>query len=183
MKIESNDFVKSKIMIFFNNVNNENISDKINIVKSIYEEILELNISIENTNFISLDDLSSLKQESNDIKKLHRLQKEKIYKFSKKNKDKYSREEYNIISDEIQSLEYVNSNKSFKYLITQRYYSFTNKIINNILNKDLIISGLEIIKFNIKKKKRLNKIFDKYHSEKFVIELLSELYQKEIELI
>ena len=42
------------------------------------------------------------------------------------------------------------------------------------------IKLFEIIRFNLKKKNRLKEIYQTYESEEFVVELLSELYSREI---
>ena len=43
--------------------------------------------------------------------------------------------------------------------------------------------GLELIKVNLENKRRLKEIYDEYYSEDFIKELLSNLYEKEIEII
>ena len=51
------------------------------------------------------------------------------------------------------------------------------------LKKDYVILGLELIKYNLEKKRRLKEIFKEYYCEDFVKELLSKLYEKEIKII
>jgi hypothetical protein len=43
--------------------------------------------------------------------------------------------------------------------------------------------GLEVIKYNLEKKRKLKLIFEEYYNEDFVKELLSKLYEKEIKII
>jgi len=50
-------------------------------------------------------------------------------------------------------------------------------------NKKLSIKVLELISFNLDKKKRLKNIFETYNSNDFIVELLSKLYKKKIKLI
>ncbi len=79
----------------------------------------------------------------------------------------------------MRNFDYLNQNGTWKSLIHQHY----RQINNYNLNKDVVILGLELIKFNLEKKKRLKEIFEEYYSEDFIKELLSKLYEKEIEII
>ena len=92
------------------------------------------------------------------------------------------REKLRLISGQIQNLNYLNQGVSWKNKIHNIYYQQINNDRKN-LNKDIVILGLELIKFNLEKKKRLKEIFEEYYSEDFIRELLSKLYEKEIEII
>ena len=141
------DCIESKIQDYLKDLNNENIQNETIKINSIYEEIIELNRLINLTDFICIDDLPEIKEESEYMKEL----------------------------------DYVYQVGSWKYKIHERY-PYINKDRNNLL-KDIIILGLELIKFNLEKKRRLKEIFEEYYSEDFVKELLSKLYEKEIEII
>ena len=171
------DCIESKIQEYLKDINNENIQNKIIIINSIYEEIIELNRLIKLTDFICIDDLSKIKKESQDMKKLNKLQEQS----RKINKIKNYREKLSSINVQIQKLNYLNQSDSWKNKI-HKIYRQTNIIITNP-NKDVVILGLVLIKFNLEKKRRLKEIFEEYYSEDFVKELLSKLYEKEIEII
>jgi len=179
------DCIESKIQDYLKDINNENIQDKIIIINSIYEEILELNRLIKLTDFICIDDLSEIKKVSEDFKKLNKLQEEnrKIQKEASYNRrNNLYREKLRSISSQMQELNYLNQCNGLKNEIHGHY----RKIFNNDCKnspKDIVILGLELIKFNLEKKKRLKEIFEEYYSEDFIKELLSKLYEKHIESI
>jgi len=176
------DCIESKIQEYLKDINNENIQDKIIIINSRYEEIIELNRLIKLTDFICIDDLSEIREVSKDIKKFNKLQEEiiKIQKEDSYNRrNNLHREKLNSISHQIQEFNYLNQHDSWKYKIHQIYQQ-----INHVNpNKDIIILGLKLIKFNLEKKIRLKEIFEEYYSEDFVKELLSRLHQREIKLL
>ena len=93
-------------------------------------------------------------------------------------------EKFNSITKKIQELNALNNIYSLKNQILQIYTQINNDPKNYLYqNKDIVILGLEVIKFNLEKKRRLKLIFEEYYSEDFVQELLSKLYEKEIEII
>ncbi len=152
------DCIESKIQEYLKDLNIENIQNIQNEtikINSIYEEIFELNRLIKLTDIICIDDLSQIKKESEDIKELKYLN--------------------NIHSD------------CWKNKIHNLYISINNINRSDHIklnkDKDIVILGLELIKFNLEKKKRLKEIFQEYYSEDFIKELLSKLYEKEIKII
>ena len=178
------DCIESKIQDYLKDINNENISKEIFKINSIYEEIIELNSLIKLTDFISIDDLPKIKKESQDYIKLKKLNEESI-KIQEDTSDYIKNiEKFNSITKKIQELNYVNNNYSLKSQILGIY---ALRLINinhkNYPSKDIVILGLEVIKFNLEKKRRLKLIFEEYYNEDFVKELLSKLYEKEIEII
>jgi len=179
------DCIESKIQDYLKDLNNENIQNETIKINSIYEEIIELNRLIKLTDFICIDDFPKIKKESQDIKKLNKLQEEnrKIQEEDSYNRrNNLYREKLRLISGQIQNLNYLNQGVSWKNKIHNIYYQQINNDRKN-LNKDIVILGLELIKFNLEKKKRLKEIFEEYYSEDFIRELLSKLYEKEIEII
>ena len=178
------DCIESKIQDYLKDLNNENIQNETIKINSIYEEILELNRLIKLTDFICIDDLPKIKKESQDMKKLNKLQEEnrKIQEDDSYNRrNNLHREKLNSINHQIQELNYLNQRDSWKFKIENLYPRIINDHKN--LNKDIVILGLKLIKFNLEKKKRLKEIFEEYYSEDFIKELLSKLYEKEIEII
>ena len=176
------DCIESKIQDYLKDINNENIQNETIKINSIYEEILELNRLIKLTDFICIDDLSEIREVSKDIKKFNKLQEEikKIQKEDSYNRrNNLHREKLNSISHQIQELNYLNQPDCWENKIHQIYQQ-----INHVNpNKDIIILGLKLIKFNLKKKIRLKEIFEEYYSEDIVKELLSRLHQREIKLL
>ena len=93
-------------------------------------------------------------------------------------------EKFNSISNKIQELSIGNNNYSLKSQILRIYeLRLININHKNYPSKDIVILGLEVIKFNLEKKRRLKLIFEEYYNEDFVKELLSKLYEKDIEII
>ena len=178
------DCIESKIQDYLKDLNNENIQNETIKINSIYEEIIELNRLIKLTDFICIDDLPKIKKESQDMKKLNKLQEEvrEIQEEDPYNRNNLYREKLRLISGQIQELNYLNQGNCWKNEIYQIYRQINNDHFIN-LNKDIIILGLELIKFNLEKKKRLKEIFEEYQSEDFVKELLSRLHQREIKLL
>lgn len=177
------DCIESKIQDYLKDLNNENIQNETIKINSIYEEIFELNRLIKLTDFICIDDLPKIKKESQDEKKLNKLQEEnrKIQEeYSYNRKNNLYREKLRLISGQIQNLTYAQPNP-WKNKIHKVFLKIFNDHKN--LNKAIVIYGLELIKFNLEKKKRLKEIFEEYYSEDFIEELLSKLYEKEIEII
>jgi hypothetical protein len=174
------DCIESKIQDYLKDLNIENIENIQNEtikINSIYEEIFELNRLIKLTDIICIDDLSEIKKQSQDIKKLNKLSEE-----CRTNNlhitNNLLNEKLISINNQIQKLNWVHK-------IPDLYKSINNICRSNDikLNKDIIIMGLELIKFNLEKKKRLKEIFEEYYSEDFIKELLSKLYEKEIKIL
>ena len=196
------DCIKSRIQDYLKDLNNENIKNEIIKINSIYEEIVELNRLIKLTDFICIDDLPKIKKISQDMKKLNKLQeedrkinlkrKEEEYHYSHNSRVRLDKKLHSI-SDQINKLEtYFFRNGG---CLRDQIYSLYRKINPDIVDartrkegeavepKDIVILGLELIKFNLEKKKRLKEIFEEYYSEDFIKKLLSKLYEKEIEII
>lgn len=176
------DCIESKIQDYLKNITNENISKEIFKINSTYEEIIELNSLIKLTDFISIDDLPEIKKESQDYIKLKKLNEEsiKIQEELQKNKN-ILQEKLNLIESQKQKLNYLNQGNNWIRRIEQHYQYINNN--HKSLNKDYVILGLEVIKYNLEKKRKLKLIFEEYYNEDFVKELLSKLYEKEIKII
>ena len=90
-------------------------------------------------------------------------------------------EKFNLIESQKQKFNYLNQGNNWIRRIEQHYQYINNN--RKILNKDYVILGLEVIKFNLENKKRLKEIYNEYYCEEFVKNLLSKLYEKEIKII
>ena len=182
------DCIESKIQDYLKDLNIENIQNETIKINSIYEEIFELNRLIKLTDIICIDDLSEIKKQSQDIKKLNKLHKlaEECRTNNLHITNDLHKEKLKSIYNQTKELNYLNNIHSdcWKNKIHNLYRSINRIHGDHIkLNKDIIILGLELIKFNLEKKKRLKEIFKEYYSEDFIKELLSKLYEKEIEII
>ena len=186
---ESGHFIKdcmeSQIEDYLKNITNENIQNETIKINSIYEEIIELNSLIKLTDFISIDDLPEIKKESQDFIKLQKLNEEsrKIQEEFQNKKLTHGlfNEKLNLIEIQKQKQNYLNQGNNWIRRIEQLYQLINNN--RKSLNKDYDILGLELIKFNLEKKRRLKEIFKEYYSEDYVKNLLSKLYEKEIKII
>ena len=177
----------SKIQDYLKDLNNKNIPAEIFKINSIYEKIIEINRLIKLTDFICIDDLPKIKKESQDMKELNKLQEQcatpdNLVGVFDKTPDRSIIYEgrfssSNLINDKIQKLNYLNQGNCWKDEIQRRY----RVINNNNNNKDIVILGLELIKFNLEHKKKLKEIFEEYYSEDFIKDLLSKLYEKDID--
>lgn len=180
------DCIESKIQDYLKDITNENIQSETIKINSIYEEIIKLNSLIKLTDFISIDDLSEIKKVSQDFIKLKKLNEESIKiqeEFQKKRlTHNLINEKLNLIESQKQKFNYLNQGNTWIRRI-EGCYQLININHNNYSSKDIVILGLEVIKFNLEKKRRLKLIFEEYYSEDFVQELLSKLYEKEIEII
>jgi len=178
------DCIESKVQDYVIDITNENIPNETIKINSIYEEIIELNSLIKLTDFISIDDLPEIKKESQDYIKLKKLNEEssKIQQEFEKNKLTHIlyNEKFNLIESQKKKLNHVNQGNSWIGQIGNYYQRMKNY---KNLNKDYVILGLEIIKYNLEKKRRLKEIYKEYYCEDFVKKLLSTLYEKEIKII
>ena len=176
------DCIESKIQDYLEDIKNENIQNETIKINSIYEEIIELNILIKSTDFICIDDLSEIKKESQDFIKFTKLNEEsrKIQEEFQKNRDILTQEKLNLIEIQKKKFNYLNQGNSWKRRIEQHYQLYNN---HKNLKKDYVILGLELIKYNLEKKRRLKEIFKEYYCEDFIKKLLSKLYEKEIKII
>ena len=166
-----NKCMESKIQEYLKDINNENIQSETIRINSIYEEIIELNRLINLTDFICIDDYFLIKKESQDMKKLNKLPSAN---------HNYMIERDNDYRVKIRELNYLSRADCWRNKIHKIYPIIFS---NGRTDKDIIILGLELIKFNLEKKRRLKEIYKKYYNEDFVVKLLSRLYDKEIEKI
>ena len=182
-----------------NLVKMEDLNKEIEKINLIYEEIIELNGSIKDSEFISLDDLPAIKKQSDDCNKLHNLKEQLRYL----RKETYNRmisklqqDNMNDLNRKISKLNYIGQRNSWKNIIHKYWYNEVVRKGNEkkleykkqfleqkILKRDVSLLAIEIIRINLQKKLRLKEIYKEYYSEDFVKELLAELYKKEIEII
>jgi hypothetical protein len=179
------DCIESKIQDYLKDIIDENIPKEIIKINSIYEEIIELNMLIKLTDFIRIDDITEIKKESQDYTKLKKLNDESIKIQEEFQKNRLTRnlynEKFNLIESQKQKLNYLNQGNNWIRRIEGHYERINNNHKN--LNKDYVILGLELIKYNLEKKRRLKEIIKEYYCEDYVKKLLSKLYEKEIKII
>ena len=104
----------------------------------------------------------------------------KIQEEFQKNRDILTQEKLNLIEIQKKKFNYLDQGNSWKRRIEQHYQLYNN---HKNLKKDYVILGLELIKYNLEKKRRLKEIFKEYYCEDFIKKLLSKLYEKEIKII
>ena len=187
--MESNyrSFINTKIGEYLKNntINNKDLNKEIERINLIYEEIIDLNGSIKDSEFICLDDLPAIKKQSDDFNKLNNLN-EQLTNLHKETCNrmisKLQQDNMNDLNRKISKLHYINQHSSWKNLIHSLYPKINEKKIN-FHETDLYIIALEIVQFNLQKKLRLKEIYKEYYSEDFVKELLAELYNKNIEIM
>lgn len=161
-------------------------TDNMNII---YEEILELKRNITMTNILTKKDLSLLRDNS-DYQKEIRYMKSMLHdyqiqlefyesKSEMKSDEKISyrmiTKRISYITNEIQKLRIKNTNKENfikKLMNIYKEVLYPSKK-NTIVDKDILIIGLEILTKNIEYRQRLGEIFKKYHNETNVVNILS----------
>ena len=196
------------LLTFLQDISADNIETEIANISSIYEEILYLNGVIKETDFIKLEDFTQIKEES--IKKNRQTELQKYHTELLHDMEKFSNgrdPEYIKLSNKLQDVrnELQQLSKYFMQphigtgLGSTTFFSLIQRLPAKFLdknlkleididtfirqNKDLEIISLEIIKLNYEKRNRLKEIYDEYHSQDYVKELLSKLYQKQLEII
>jgi len=194
---------ETHLLKYLQDVNGGNIQSTTCHINLIYEEIIELNLAIESSDFISITDLPKIRKESKIVNKRESIQKEagcieKAMRTIQHNRRQsgYSMEydvgQRNIF--DLQETEYTYKREKllkdlleipkptteFTYSISSYHQRYTRAFIQP---KNIVILALEIITLNLRKKKRLKEIFAEYYSKNFVEELLSKLYEKEIVLL
>jgi len=194
--------MQSKIQEYLKDINNENIQEKRFLLNLVYENVIQLNNFIKLTEFISMNDLPEIKKESQDIIKSNNIRQKhqklnaELYKIRSISRDKSSinygngedcrskMQEIHLLDQEIHLQNRKDrGNMSWKNRISSAYNATKEFLLQPCQYKDIVILGLELIKFNLEKKRRLKEIYDEYYSEDFIKELLSKLYKKEIEII
>lgn len=167
---------KSKIDNIISKINFNNIDNKIQDYKSIYNEIILIKQQIKNTEFIKLENLPEIENYNNNIYKLEYIKNEINSNKLKKIIDLKLEKELSELSDIQQQM--LSSN----YLITKiNQFNFKNN--KDKLNKDILIIAYEIIEYNMKKRIRLKELYNDYHSQEFMKDLLAELYKVKISLL
>ena len=137
----------------------DDIDTRINKYHQILEEIRELKMEIERGNFISINDLEDLEEEINKRNEELRLHKETI---------ELPRRSSPCLSNTIYPLSYKIRNHNISYLNA------------NYQSDSIKLKALQIIKYNLEKKKRLKEIYQEYHSEEDIINNLQNIYLHQI---
>jgi len=191
----ADDCIELTLHEYLNSVTTDNIEQKTNEIRSIYDEIIQINQTIQTLDFISINDIPEIKIQSNKMNEVKQLQDE-----SNKLQTQNSRlnENNRIITNEetrrnsIKMVEnrekiskiMISRGQRWKATIEQHYRTyFTSGSVQTSPKQDMVILALEIIKYNIQMKQKLRKIYDKYHSEENVKELLIRIYEKGIRLL
>jgi len=172
----------TKIQEYLKNINNEDIETLIIYIKLLYKEIHEINRLIKLTDFISIDNLPEIKKQYQDNIKRNKLNEEYRQLLHKRPQNKDDIEKINLIQNEQQKLN-LSFDNDWGVKINECHQRIFNTFVDDFIRKDIDILGLEIIKFNLEKKRRLNEIYKEYYSEEFIKELLLKLYEKNIEII
>jgi hypothetical protein len=172
----------TKIQEYLKNINNEDIETQIISIKLLYKEIHEINKLIKLTDFISIDNLPEIKKQYQDNIKRNKLNEEYNQLLIKNPKNKNDIEKINLIQNKQKNLN-LSFDNNWGLKINECHQRILNTFVDDFIRKDIDILGLEIIKFNLEKKRRLNEIYKEYYSEKFIKELLLKLYEKNIEII
>lgn len=167
-----------KIKEYVSQIEEEKLEEEISKINTIYEEILKLNYLISISDFIEIDDMEEIIIISENLTKLYN------YNLQKKECDKITdvRERSNKsmqVYDKIIILEKELNKSIYRNIVSSWTRIFNSeRIYNN--SKPIQIKALEIIKFNVDKKKRLKEIYDKWHNEEYIKKLLAELYERDI---
>ena len=170
----------TKIQEYLKNINNEDIETLIIYIKILYKEIHEINRLIKLTDFISIDNLPEIKKQYQDNIKRKKLNEEYKLLILKSQKNKDDIENLNLIKNKKNNFISIDN---LGIQINECHQRIFNTFVDDFIRKDIDILGLEIIKFNLEKKRRLNEIYKEYYSEEFIKELLLKLYEKNIEII
>ena len=172
----------TKIQEYLKNINNKDIETQIISIKLLYKEIHEINKLIKLTDFISIDNLPEIKKQYQDNIKRNKLNEEYKQLLHKRPQNKDDIEKINLIQNKQKNLN-LSFDNDWGLKINECHQKIFNTFVDDFIRKDIDILGLEIIKFNLEKKRRLNEIYKEYYSEEFIKELLLKLYEKNIEII
>lgn len=168
-----------EIKEYVSQIQEEKLEEEISKINSIYEEILKLNYLISISDFIDIHDMEEIIIISENLTKLsnYKLQKNEYLK-STDPEERYNKSMQ--IQKDIDILEKEVNKPIYRNIVSN--WNKTLFIKNNIGNnrKPIEIKALEIIKFNVDKKKRLKEIYDKWHNEEYIKKLLAELYERDI---
>ena len=167
-----------EIKEYVSQIEEEKLEEEISKINSIYEEILKLNYLISISDFIDIHDMEEIIIISENHTKLfsYKLQQDECLK----NTD--VKERYNKlmqINNDINILEKEVNKPIYSKIVSSWNKMFHSKLIYNN-HKPIEIKALEIIKFNVDKKKRLKEIYEKWHNEEYIKKLLAELYERDI---
>ncbi len=190
----SGHFVKEcmepKLHEYIKLVTNENVEEKTDLVRSIYDEIIEINKIIQRGEFVSMSDLPEIQKQSKEINEEKRLQYEYDNLRKQRTRNEHGKSQLNItkmkpISDRLHQLKQVTHGiPNWKNSIPAHYRThFTSGSVQDIPHGDIVIFALEIIKSTVKAHQKLRKIYTKYYCEEFVKELLIRLLITSIAVI
>jgi len=190
----SGHFVKEcmepKLHEYIKLVTNENVEEKTDLVRSIYDEIIEINQIIQRGEFVSMSDLPEIQKQSKELNEEKRLQYEYDNLRKQRTLNIHGEPQFNItkmkpISDRLQRLKQITHGiPNWKNSIPAHYRThFTSGSVQDIPHGDIVIFALEIIKSTVKAHQKLRRIYNTYHNEEFVKELLIRLLTIEISVI
>jgi hypothetical protein len=190
----SGHFVKEcmepKLHEYIKLVTNENVEEKTDLVRSIYDEIIEINKIIQRGEFVSMSDLPEIRKQSKELNEEKTLQYEYDNLRKQRTLNIHGEPQLNItkmnpISNRLQQLKQVTHGiPNWKNSIPAHYRThFTSGSVQDIPHGDIVIFALDIIKSTVKAHQKLRRIYKTYHSEEFVKELLIRLLTMEISVI
>jgi hypothetical protein len=190
----SGHFVKEcmepKLHEYIKLVTNENVEEKTDLVRSIYDEIIEINKIIQRGEFVSMSDLPEIRKQSKELNEEKGLQYEYDNLRKQRTLNIHGEPQLNItkmkpISNRLQQLHNQNHGiPNWKKSILDHYRRyFTSGSVQDIPHGDIVIFALEIINSTVKAHQKLRRIYNTYHNEEFVKELLIRLLTIEISVI
>lgn len=174
---------ESKISKVFPKLSNT-LENEINTISSVYNEILKLNEAIKITNFINIDDIPKLQE---DTKRYLEYENRILEIRNKRIVQHYPSGSFNPFKSEFPMLQHklggvlnmlrnhlngVDDTDSgmFRTKIWSKFIDYENRILKSLI----------VIKFNLEKKTKLKEIYEKWGHQDFVKDLLLELYQMRI---
>ena len=190
-------FTLIKFLLNLNMVITSNTEDFIDMeiekYKQIYEEVLNIQDIIKDTNIVNTINILELKKEAKLLEKVNTLLEKieildkEIYYCSIKKNSGEGAHQYHIEKEQI-------CKELYKYYepLSKRYRfdDFPNlnkllevKLYNFNKNKDIEIGFLEIKKINLENKKKLNNIYSKFHSIENIEEQIKSFYEKKIKYL
>ena len=170
----------------------DDIDTKINKYHQILNEIRKLKSEIEKTNFISINDLEDLDNEIKEREGEIKRREDEIKDEIKEREDEIKiikgkgRDEIKIIKGKGRSkfrARSISNIMDSNYPWLKKISDFTNsgnRYITKYYSVNYKLVALQIIKYNLEKKKRLKEIYHEYHSEEDINNNLQKIYLHQI---
>jgi hypothetical protein len=152
------------------------INSEINKIEILYEKIIALKSQIDNTN--------QFNYKSIEIRKEYIKAKDELEKIRKELNNTDNMINYKIKQKylDMKELEFYNMQREILYLNDNNINNVYNRFINNDCS-DIDIKLYKLIIFNLEKKTELKEHLKDYYNEENVKLILSELYEKKINML